>query len=106
MSYVGMGLLDIAGSTQEELINHETRRLLNAQARWFEANGGIVAEAHLRIGKADEEIVPQAEKLGAGLFIHGAPRAQRYKTRSYQKHISHSVIRHAYCPVLVVREER
>ena len=107
VSYVGMGPLEIAdipGPAQEEL-NQEGQRLLNAQARWVEANGGTVAEAHLRIGKPDEEIVSQAEELGAGLIVIGS-RGVGGIRRALMGSVSDSVVRHAHCPVLVVREER
>ena len=107
VSYVGMGPLEIAdipGPAQEEL-NQEGQRLLNAQARWVEANGGTVAEAHLRIGKPDEEIVSQAEELGAGLIVIGS-RGLGGIRRALMGSVSDSVVRHAHCPVLVVREER
>ena len=107
VSYVGMGPLEIAdipGPAQEEL-NQEGQRLLNAQARWVEANGGTVAEAHLRIGKPDEEIVSQAEELGAGLVVIGS-RGVGGIRRALMGSVSDSVVRHAHCPVLVVREER
>ena len=107
VSYVGMGPLEIAdipGPAQEEL-NQEAQRLLNAQARWIEANGGTVAETHLRIGKPDEEIVSQAEELGAGLIVIGS-RGVGGIRRALMGSVSDSVVRHAHCPVLVVREER
>ena len=107
VSYVGMGPLEIAdipGPAQEEL-NQEAQRLLNAQARWIEANGGTVAEAHLRIGKPEEEIVSQAEELGAGLIVIGS-RGLGGIRRALMGSVSDSVVRHAHCPVLVVREER
>lgn len=107
VSYVGMGQLEIAdipGPAQEEL-NQEAQRLLNAQARWIEANGGTVVEAHLRIGKPDEEIVSQAEELGAGLIVIGS-RGLGGIRRALMGSVSDSVVRHAHCPVLVVREER
>ena len=107
VSYVGMGPLEIAdipGPAQEEL-NQEGQRLLNAQARWIEANGGTVAEAHLRIGKPDEEIVSQAEELGAGLIVIGSRGLGGIRC-ALMGSVSGSVVRHAHCPVLVVREER
>jgi len=105
--YVGMGppeIVDVPGPAQEEL-NQEAQRLLNAQARWIEANGGTVAETHLRIGKPDEEIVSQAEELGAGLIVIGS-RGLGGIRRALMGSVSDSVVRHAHCPVLVVREER
>ena len=107
VSYVGMGPLEIAdipGPAQEEL-NQEAQRLLNTQTRQIEANGGTVAATHLRIGKPDEEIVAQAEELGAGLIVMGS-RGLGGIRRALMGSVSDSVVRHAHCPVLIVREER
>ena len=35
------------------------------------AAGATVAQAHLKMGKADEEIVELAESMGAGLIVMG-----------------------------------
>ena len=64
-----------------------------------------MAEAHLRIGKPDEEIVSQAEELGAGLIVIGSRGLGGIRC-ALMGSVSDSVVRHAHCPVLVVREER
>jgi nucleotide-binding universal stress UspA family protein len=64
-----------------------------------------VAKAHLRIGKPDEEIVSQAEELGAGLIVIGSRGVSSIR-RALMGSVSDSVVRHARCPVLAVREER
>ena len=96
-------IADIPGPAQEEL-NQEAQRLLNAQTRQIEANGGTVAGTHLR-RKPDEEIVAQAEELGAGLIVMGS-RGLGGIRRALMGSVSDSVVRHAHCPVLIVREER
>ncbi len=48
------------------------RERLEAQVRRIEEEGGTVAGAHLREGRAVEEIVEQAEEIGAGLGIVGS----------------------------------
>ena len=48
------------------------------------------------------EIVGLAEELGAGLIVMGC-RGQRGIRRAIEGSISEAVIRHAPCPVLVVR---
>ena len=73
-AYVGMGppeIADIPAPRQEELTD-EARRLLDAQVRRIEADGGAVAQAHLRIGKPDKQIVALAEEIGAGLIVVGS----------------------------------
>jgi nucleotide-binding universal stress UspA family protein len=105
--YVGMGppeIADIPGPPQEEL-NEEARRLLDAQLKQIEAAGGTVAQAHLRVGRPDEEILAVAEELDAGLIVIGS-RGLGGIRRALMGSVSDSVVRHAHCPVLVVRKEK
>jgi nucleotide-binding universal stress UspA family protein len=106
-AYVGMGppeIADIPAPRQEEL-TEEARRLLEAQVRHIEADGGTVAQAHLRIGKPDEQIVALAEEIGAGLIVMGS-RGLGAIRRALMGSVSASVVRHAHCPVLIVRAEK
>ena len=64
--------------------------------------GVAVAEDHLRMGAPDEEIVGLAETIGAGLIVMGS-RGRGGIKRALLGGVSDSVIRHAHCPVLVVR---
>ncbi len=107
VSLVGMGpaeIADIPGPRQEEL-NYEAQRLLDTQLKQIEAAGGTVTQAHLRIGKADEEIIALAEELDAGLIVIGS-RGLGGIRRVLMGSVSDSVVRHAHCPVLVVRKEK
>ncbi len=107
VSYVGMGpveIADIPAPSQEEL-TEEAQRLLDTQAKQIEAAGGIVTQAHLRVGRPDEEIVALAEELGAGLIVIGS-RGLGGIRRALMGSVSDSVVRHAHCPVLVVRKEK
>src|SRR5918995_2661344 len=73
-AYVGMGppeIADIPAPRQQEL-NEEAQRLLNVQVEQTKADGGTVVQAHLRIGKSDEQIVALAEEIGAGLIVMGS----------------------------------
>ena len=78
------------------------RRLLGAQVKQTEADGGTVAQAHLRLGRPDEQIVALAEEIGAGLIVMGS-RGLGGLRRLLMGSVSDSVVRHAHCPVLVVR---
>ena len=107
VSYVGMGpveIADIPAPSQEEL-TEEAQRLLDTQSRQIEAAGGVVTQAHLRVGRPDEEIVALAEELGAGLIVIGS-RGLGGIRRALMGSVSDSVVRHAHCPVLVVRKEK
>jgi nucleotide-binding universal stress UspA family protein len=82
----------------------EARRTLDDQVRRIEAAGGKVAEAHLRVGGAPEEIVALAEDLGAGVVVMGS-RGRGGIRRALMGSVSGSVVRHAHCPVLIVRKK-
>ncbi len=66
---------------------------------------GAVAQAHLKIGGTVEEIVTLAEETGAGLILLGS-RGVGGVGRALMGSVSESVVRHAHCPVLVVRGAR
>jgi nucleotide-binding universal stress UspA family protein len=88
-----------------EAIGKEAQEILDNQVRKIEEGGGTVQEAHLRRGRKDEEIVRVAEDIGAGLIVMGS-RGLGGVRRALMGSVSDSVIRHAHCPVLVVRKER
>jgi nucleotide-binding universal stress UspA family protein len=69
------------------------------------AAGGTVAGTHLRMGQVALEIVALAEELGAGLIVMGC-RGLGGVRRALMGSVSDSVVRHAHCPVLVVRQEK
>jgi nucleotide-binding universal stress UspA family protein len=66
--------------------------------------GASVTEAHLMSGRADEEIIVRAEQVGADLVVVGS-RGLGGIRRALMGSVSDSVVRHAHCPVLVVRRE-
>jgi nucleotide-binding universal stress UspA family protein len=106
-AYVGMGppeIADIPAPRQQEL-NEETQRLLDAQVEQIKADGGTVAQAHLRIGRPDEQIVDLAEEISAGLIVMGS-RGLGGIRRLLMGSVSDSVVRHAHCPVLIVRAQK
>jgi len=107
LEYVGMGppeIGDIPAPTQEEL-SAEALQLLDAEVEQVKAAGGNVAQAHLGTGTPDREIVNLAEELGVGLIVTGS-RGRGGIRRALMGSVSDSVVRHAHCPVLVVRREK
>ena len=62
-----------------------------------------MAEEHLIEGPEAPEIVGLAEGIGAGLIVMGSRGLGRIR-RALMGSVSDSVMRHAHCPVLVVRE--
>jgi nucleotide-binding universal stress UspA family protein len=98
---VGPGLFE---ETRREL-KQEARELLGEQVKKIEEAGGIAPETHLKVGgRADQEIVGLAEEIGAGLIIVGS-RGRGGIGRALMGSVSDSVVRHAHCPVLVMRKE-
>jgi nucleotide-binding universal stress UspA family protein len=88
-----------------EQIEEVSRELLRKQSWRVKAAGGTVAGAHLRMGAVDLEIVALAEELGVGLIVMGS-RGLGGVRRALMGSVSDSVVRHAHCPVLVVRQEK
>jgi nucleotide-binding universal stress UspA family protein len=88
-----------------EEIEQMSRELLRKQSWRVKAAGGTVAGAHLRMGEVDLEIVALAEELGADLIVMGS-RGLGGLRRALMGSVSDSVVRHAHCPVLVVRVEK
>jgi nucleotide-binding universal stress UspA family protein len=81
----------------------EAQQLLEAQVDRIEGVGTTEAQAHLRMGRADEEIVELAQSIDAGLIVMGS-RGQGRLRRALVGSVSESVVRHAHCPVTIVRE--
>ena len=81
----------------------EAKEMLERQAKRIEESGGSVNETHLREGRAEEEIVEVAEEIGAGLIVMGSRGHGRLR-RALLGSISDAVVRHAHCPVTIVRE--
>ncbi len=78
------------------------REALDAETVKVRAAGGTVEQAHLRMGKVDREVVALAEEVGVGLIEVGS-RGRGGLRRALMGSVSDSVVRHAHCPVLVVR---
>jgi nucleotide-binding universal stress UspA family protein len=81
----------------------EAERFLKERAEQIGVDGGKVAETHLRSGEPDKEILRLAEDLGAGLIVIGS-RGLGAVSRALMGSVSESVVRHAHCPVFVVRD--
>ena len=89
----------------QENLEQELRKLLDAEVEQVKAAGGTVVGAHFGMGRPDEEIVKLAEEIGAGLIVMGS-RGRGGIRRSLMGSVSDSVVRHAHCPVMVVRQEK
>src|SRR5215216_3676426 len=80
----------------------EGRRILDEQVMKIENVGGTVAQSHLRMGGAAEEVIDLAEELETGLIVLGSRGRGRIR-RALMGSVSDSIVRHAHCPVMVVR---
>jgi nucleotide-binding universal stress UspA family protein len=81
----------------------DAETFLKEQAEQIGSDGGKVAETHFRSGDPDKEILRAAEALGVGLIVIGS-RGLGALTRALMGSVSDSVVRHAHCPVFVVRK--
>jgi nucleotide-binding universal stress UspA family protein len=88
-----------------EAIGKEAQQILDEQGKKIEEAGGAVQEAYVRRGRKDQEIVRLAEEIGAGLIVIGS-RGRAGVRRALMGSVSDSVVRHAHCPVLVVRKQK
>jgi nucleotide-binding universal stress UspA family protein len=86
-----------------EQAEEEANSFLEEQAEQVRGSGGKVAETHLRAGRPDKEIVKLSEDLDVGTIVIGS-RGLGAISRTLMGSVSESVIRHAHCPVFVVRE--
>jgi nucleotide-binding universal stress UspA family protein len=90
----------------QDVLRENRRRakeVLEQQVKRIEELGVSVKETHLLEGRADEEIVALAEEIGAGLIVMGSRGHGRLR-RTLLGSVSDAVVRHAHCPVTVVRE--
>jgi nucleotide-binding universal stress UspA family protein len=79
------------------------RKTLEDVVGKIESSGGKVEGSHHTTGRPAAEIVALAEEIGAGLIVMGA-RGVGGIRRALTGSVSDAVVRHAHCPVLVVRE--
>ena len=87
----------------ERELEQQARMRLDAEVEKRRSAGSTVAEAHLRMGAAAAEIVDLAEDIRAGLIVMGS-RGLGGIRRALMGSVSDSVVRHAHCTVLVVRQ--
>jgi nucleotide-binding universal stress UspA family protein len=92
----------------DEEIRQEAQGVLDWQVDEIKKAGGEVAEAHLRVGKPDEEILRLSEDIVAGLIVTGnqglGGRVSRMR-RFLMGSVSEKVTRYARCSVMVVRKD-
>jgi nucleotide-binding universal stress UspA family protein len=105
--------------TPEELIGHhfyspeireslieqarsEARKFLDGRAEQLKSEGAKVLGTHLRTGEPDKEIIRLSEEIDATMIVMGS-RGLGAVRRALMGSVSDSVVKHAHCPVLVMR---
>jgi nucleotide-binding universal stress UspA family protein len=78
------------------------RKVLAEQLEQMDEAGGVVAGAHLVVGRAADTIIDLAEKVEADLIVVGS-RGLGPLRRIVMGSVSGEIVHHASCPVLVVR---
>jgi nucleotide-binding universal stress UspA family protein len=89
---------------RQRITEQRAREVLDAELQRIRSLGTTVAGEHLIEGRVAAGIVGLAEELGAGLIVMGS-RGLGGIRRALMGSVSETVVRHAHCPVMVVREE-
>jgi nucleotide-binding universal stress UspA family protein len=85
-------------------VEEEAKTRLEKLMEKMREGEGQVTQAHARVGSPAAEVVALAEGLGAGLIVMGS-RGVGGIRRALLGSISDPVVRHAHCPVMVVRHK-
>lgn len=94
---------DVEGPSLYEEDEKQARRLLDREVARIEGMGAGVEKAHLKIGEPDAEIVALGEEIDADTIVLGS-RGLGPLARMPVGSVARSVVSHAHCPVLVVRD--
>lgn len=87
----------------QEAIIREAQDILDLQVQRIQESGGSVKQAHLKMGDRAREIIHLSEEMGVGLIVMGS-RGLGGLRRAFMGSVSDSVVRHAPCPVMIVRQ--
>jgi nucleotide-binding universal stress UspA family protein len=98
----GVQDLELEFDEQLESSRRAAQGVLDTAVRKVHSLGGAVAQAHLLEGRAPQKIVSLAEESGIGVIVMGS-RGRGGVSRTLMGSVSDFVMRHAHCPVLVVR---
>jgi nucleotide-binding universal stress UspA family protein len=103
----GYPAYDVRKPAVVEQLRERAENILEDQTKKIEQAGGEVAQKHLRVAERyrAEQIVRVAEDIEAGLIVMGS-RGLGRMWRVLMGSVSDSVVRHAHCPVMVVRPEQ
>ncbi len=87
-----------------EDLKQKAQKVVDEQKKKVEEAGGKVADTHVKVVSEhrSQAIVEVAEELGCGLIVMGSRGLGGIK-RALMGSVSDSVVRHAHCPVMIVR---
>jgi nucleotide-binding universal stress UspA family protein len=85
-----------------EQAQSEAQQFLEGRAEELRAEGAKIVDTHLRTGEPDKEIIRLSEEIGATMIVMGS-RGLGAVRRALMGSVSDSVVRHAHCPVIVMR---
>jgi len=94
---------EVEAGDLQRISEQRAREVLEAEVEKIRSAGGTVAQGHLIEGRVAAEIVALGEEIAAGLIVIGS-RGRGGIRRALMGSVSDSVVRHAHCPVMVVRE--
>ncbi len=83
----------------------EAQIVLDEQVAKMEAGGLVPTQTYVRLGRATDEILRLRDEIEADLIVLGS-RGLNAFTRVLLGSDAEGVVRHAPCPVLVVRKDR
>ena len=101
--YVYDAYYNVGRTNDAQRSRQEAQEVLDEQARKFGEAGGTVAKGYIKVGAVDKEIVILAEELKADLIVMGS-RGLGSMRRALVGSVSDSVVKHAHCPVMVLRD--
>ncbi|QWC85025.1 universal stress protein [Nocardioidaceae bacterium] len=91
---------------QRDRVEQEARVMLDAEvAHLRTVDPGLDLHEHVRVGRAVDQILRLRDEIEADLIVLGS-RGLNTFTRVLLGSDAESVVRHAPCPVLVVRRDR
>ena len=109
--YEGYRLHEVRIPEVVEQLRKRAQIILDEQVQKVERDGGDVAQKHLMIAELigeryrAQQILRVAEDIDAGLIVMGS-RGRGGVWRALMGSVCDTVVRHAHCPVLVVRPEK
>lgn len=94
---------DTLSPQQYQRLKDEAQKRLDAEVRDIRSAGGKITQSYVRMGRVDSEVIRLCEEIGAGLIIIGN-RGVGALARILLGSDAESIVRHAPCPVMVVRK--